>query len=155
MNQMNLEKIKQVVEEFFKNTGLDVEVKIERPQGSTIPINLKMAEPQILIGERGYILSEVQFLLKAVLRKRVEGVESPFYINVDVNDYKKKKIEYLKEVAKNTADEVALSKREKYLPSMPPFERRVVHMELASRTDIVTESTGQEPERRIVIRAYP
>lgn len=151
---MNLDKIKRVVEEFFENTGLEVEVRIEKPQESTIPISLKMAEPQTLIGERGHILSDVQYLLKALLRKQAE-IETPFYINVDVNDYKKRKMEYLIEIAKSTADEVALTKKEIYLASMPPYERRVVHMELASRTDIVTESTGQEPERKIVIRSYP
>ena len=81
--------------------------------------------------------------------------EGPFYIDLDINDYKKKKIEYLKETARAVADEVALTKKEKYLPSMPPYERRIIHMELASRSDVTTESIGQEPERKIVIRAYP
>ncbi|GAI48823.1 unnamed protein product, partial [marine sediment metagenome] len=34
-------------------------------------------------------------------------------------------------------------------------ERRIIHLELAERKDIATESIGQEPERKIVIRPYP
>ncbi len=154
MIQTNQKKIQKAAQEFFEMTGLQIEVEVARFEDSTIPINLKMEEPQILIGERGRTLAEIQHLLKAILKRQISA-EGPFYVNLDINDYKKKKIEYLREMAKTVADEVALNKKEKQLPSMPPYERRVVHMELASRSDIVTESTGQEPERYIVIRSYP
>ena len=38
---------------------------------------------------------------------------------------------------------------------MPAYERRIIHMELAGRTDIATESIGEEPERKVIIRPYP
>ena len=108
-----------------------------------------MEEPQILIGERGQTLAEIQHLLKAILRRKIA---EQFYINVDINDYKKKKTEYLKEMARSVADEVALSKKERIMGPMPAYERRIIHLELAEREDIVSESIGQEPERRIVIK---
>jgi len=154
MTQEQIEKIKKVTQEFFEKTGLEIGVEIKNPQDSTIPIRLTMSEPQILIGERGQSLAEVQRLLKVILKKQIIS-EGPFYVDLDINDYKKKKIEYLKEVAKATADEVALTKKEKYLPPMSAFERRIIHLELASREDIITESIGQEPERNIVIKSYP
>ena len=73
---------------------------------------------------------------------------------MDVNDYKKKKVEYLIELAHSVADEVSLTKKEKVLDSMQAYERRIIHLELADRSDVVTESIGQEPERRIVVRPY-
>jgi len=152
MDQINLEKIKKAAKEFFEKTGLTIEVEIKKPEDLTIPVNLTMEEPQILIGEHGQTLAEIQRLLKLVLRKKIE---EPFYVNLDINDYKKKKIEYLKEMAKSVADEVALTKEEKYLPVMAAYERRIIHVELASRGDVTTESIGQEPERRIVIRSQP
>jgi len=151
MEQINLEKIKEVIEEFFAKTGLNIEVEVKTPEEQTIPINLKAEEPQLLIGERGQTLAEIQRLLKIVLKKKA-ALETPFYINLDINEYKKKKIEYLKEIARTTADEVVLTKTEKQLSPMPAFERRVVHMELASREDITTESLGQEPGRMIIIK---
>ena len=84
-----------------------------------------------------------------------ESREEPFYIDLDINNYKKKKMEYLKELAKSVADEVAITKKEKELPPMSAYERRIIHLELAARGDVTTESIGQEPERKVVIRSYP
>ncbi|MFH1423416.1 MAG: R3H domain-containing nucleic acid-binding protein [Candidatus Nealsonbacteria bacterium] len=151
MTSQEFEKLKEAAEDFFKQTGLALEVEIKNQADSTIFVNVKADEPQFLIGERGQTLSEIQRLLRAVLRRKAEAPAS-FFIDVDVNDYKKKKTEYLKEVAQTAADEVAITKREKELPSMPPYERRVVHTELASRTDIATESIGEEPQRRVKIK---
>lgn len=151
MDKTNLEKIKEAAEEFFAKTGLNIEVEVKNIEEQTIPINLKTDEPQLLIGERGQTLAEIQRLLKIVLKKTAV-CDTAFYINLDINEYKKKKIEYLKEIAKTTADEVVLTKTEKQLSPMSAFERRVVHMELASREDVITESSGQEPERTIVIK---
>jgi len=58
-------------------------------------------------------------------------------------------------LAKEIADEVALTKKEKILPPMPAYERRIIHLELAQRPDVTTQSIGQEPERRVVIKPYP
>ena len=104
-----------------------------------------------MIGEGGQTLAEVQRLLKRVLQRKITS--DLLYVDLDVNNYKKKKIEYLKEMAKSSADEVALTKKEKDLLPMSAYDRRIIHMELASRPDIVVESIGQEPERRIIIKA--
>ncbi len=155
MIKINLEKIKETTQEFFTKTGLSIElVEIKRLQDSTLPIDLKMEEPQILIGEGGQTLAEVQYLLKIILKRKTTP-EEPFYIDLDINDYKKKKTGYLKEMARSAADEVVLTKKEKILSPMPAYERRIVHLELASRGDVVTESIGQEPERKVVIRSSP
>ncbi len=152
MNQQNLEEIKKITEEFFKKTTFSVEIEILPQEELTLSINLKTAEPQILIGEKGQTLAEIQHLLKAILKRKIK---ESFYLNLDISDYKKKKIEYLKELAHSTADEVALIKEEKSLASMPAYERRIIHLELAERKDVITESVGTEPERRVVIRPHP
>ena len=61
----------------------------------------------------------------------------------------------MRETANSVADEVALTKKEKELAPMPAYERRVIHLELADRKDVTTESIGEEPKRRVVIRPYP
>lgn len=154
MTPQEFEKIKTAAEDFFKKTGLTLGVEVKNQTDSTIFVNVKADEPQFLIGERGQTLSEIQRLLRAVLRRQAESPAS-FYVDVDINDYKKKKTEYLIEVAKTAADEVAITKREKELPQMSSYERRVIHTELALRTDVVTESVGDEPERRVIIKPRP
>ncbi len=152
LSQANLETIKQITNEFFQKTSFNVEIEFLSQKDLIIPINLKTDEPKILIGERGQTLGEIQRLLKAILRKQID---QEFYIDLDINGYKKKKIEYLKELAKSVADDVALMKEEKILPSMPAYERRIIHVELADRRDISTDSIGREPERKIIVRPYP
>lgn len=152
ISQEQLEEIKKTVKEFFEKASLEVEIEFLPPNDLTLPINLKTEDPQILIGERGQTLSELQHLLKAILKRKIK---ENFYIDLDINDYKKKKLDYLKEMARSLADEVALTKKEKILPPMPAYERRIIHLELAGRQDVATESIGKEPERQLVIRPYP
>ncbi len=151
MAQSNPEKIKEIIEEFFQKMGFGVEVEIRIPQDLTIPIDIKTFEPQILIGKNGETLTEIQRLLKIILKRKI-APEKSFYIDLDINDYKKKKVEYLREMARDAANEVSLSKKERKLASMPAYERRVIHLELVDREDITTESVGEEPERSIVIK---
>jgi len=157
ISRENLEAIKKITKEFFQKTTFDIEVEVLPEKEGTIPINLRTEEPQILIGEGGQTLAEIQHLLKVILKRKLASlpIAESFYINLDINNYKQKKYEYLKELAFSTADEVALSKKEKTLAPMPAYERRIIHLELANRQDVTTESIGQEPERRIIISPYP
>lgn len=152
LNQSDLEKIKKELAIFFGKMTLEVEISFLPQREETVPINLKVENPQILIGERGQTLSEIQHLLKAILRKKIT---ENFYLDLDINDYKKKKSEYLKDLARTIADEVSLSKKERVLSPMPAYERRIIHLEIAERKDVTSESMGEEPERRVVIRPYP
>ncbi len=151
LNQTDLEKVKKATKEFFKKTTFEVEIEVLPEEDQTIPINLKTEEPQILIGEGGQTLAEIQHLLKAILKREIKEL---FYINLDINGYKEKKTEYLKELAHSVADEVVLTKKEKILASMPAYERRLIHLELAERNDVSSESIGQEPERKVVIKPH-
>jgi len=149
ISQENLETIKKTTKEFFKKTTFEVEIEFLPQKDETLPINLKTDDPQILIGEGGQTLGEIQHLLKAILKRKIS---EPFFIDLDIVGYKKKKIEYLKELARSMADEVALTKKEKQLAPLPAYARRIIHLELAGRQDVTTESIGQEPERRVVIK---
>ena len=153
MTSDNLQKIKNITEEFFKKMTITAEIKTGEPFGapesSVVPIDLEMEEPRIFIGQNGQTLNEIQHLLKAILRK---NIDEQFYIDLDINDYKKKKTTFLKDMARAVADEVALYKKERVLAPMSPYERRIVHLELAEREDISTESFGEREDRRVVIK---
>ena len=152
INWETVNKIKEIVKEFFEKTTLGVEVEFLPEQEGVLPISVKSEEPQILIGEGGQTLIEIQRLLKMILKKKIQ---EEFRIDLDINNYKKKKADYLKEVAVSTADDVSLTKKEKELAPMPAYERRIIHLALIERTDVITESIGEEPERRIIIKPRP
>ena len=123
--------------------------QVEEPGEPTVQVGIVVEEPQMLIGEKGQTLFELQHVLKLMLRKKIE---EPFYLALDINEYKKNKEEYLRDLAQTAADEVVLLKKPKELPPMPASERRVIHMALAKRSDVVSESVGDGPDRRVVIR---
>lgn len=142
--------IKKEIEEFFRKTKLNLSVEVANPKEETIPVRIKAEEPKTLIGQQGQILNDIQRLLKIFLKKKFP--EEKLFINLDVNSYKEKKAEYLREMARSVADDAVLTGQEKRLGSMPASERRIIHMELAERDDVETESLGKEPERGVVIK---
>ncbi len=152
LNRNDLDKIKKEVDDFLKKMAIDIETETVSQKDETVSVDIRVREPQVLIGEKGQTLFDIQHLISAILRRKIED---KFFLDLDINDYKKKKIEYLKELARSMADEVALTKKEKMLPAMSAYERRIIHMELAGRGNITTESIGEEPERRLIIKPYP
>jgi spoIIIJ-associated protein len=149
IDQSDIQKIKETTLKFFQVATIDP-IRIEVTQDlEAINISLILNDPQILIGEKGQTLLETQRLLKIILNKKLQKV---FYVNLDINDYKKKKTEYLKEIAKELANEVAITQKEKILVPMSSYERRVVHAELSKRSDVSTESAGQGVERHVIVK---
>ncbi|OGZ27349.1 MAG: hypothetical protein A2365_00230 [Candidatus Nealsonbacteria bacterium RIFOXYB1_FULL_40_15] len=145
----NEETIKKIAEEFFERATFAVDVSVKNTEDANYLIKAKTDDPKMLIGQNGQVLAEIQKLLRALVKKDMpEGT----YIELDINDYKEKKSEYLRETAKETADEVSLTGKEKSLSPMSSYERRIIHMELSARTDVVTESRGEDPDRRIVVK---
>lgn len=153
VEEKDLSKIKEAIEEFFDKMTMSassVEASLsDEKESEVVDVAIKLDEPQILIGQAGQTLFEIQRILRTVLNKKLGKI---FYLNVDINDYKKKKVEYLKDMAKDLADQVASSKEEKELPAMSAYERRIIHAELSQRIDVVTESQGDGLDRHIVIK---
>lgn len=152
LEKEEVEKIKNEIEKFFNKMGIEGNVEVLSQKDNTLFVNFKTKEAQILIGEKGEILFSIQHILRLILRKKIN---KEFFLDLDIGGYKKKKIEYLKELAKAIADEVSLSKKARILEPMPAYERRIIHLELASRPDVITESVGKEPNRRVIIKPYP
>ncbi len=154
MDQSQLNKIKEIVEGFFLRmtipvSSIHVDSKNNLENSESVDIDLKIDDPQIVIGQQGQTLFEIQRILRMILNKQLQKI---FYLNLDINNYKAQKIDYLKEIAKTSADHVALTKLEKSLAPMFAYERRIVHAELSKRTDIITESQGEGLGRHIVIK---
>ena len=146
--QKNLSEIKKIVKNFFNKISFNIEVEIKEKE-NIVFIETKTEEPKILIGSQGKTLFFIQHLLKRVLQKEMN---ENFFIDLDINSYKKKKIEFLKEKARLVAEEVFSTKQQKTLEPMSAYERRVIHLELSSYQGIITESVGQEPERAIMVQ---
>jgi len=156
-NQGDLEKVKKETQRFFQKMsfGIETEIEVKQTKENAVSLSLTTQEPQILIGKDGQTLMDIQHLLKRILGKILykedNGAEEHIFIDFDINNYKERKIEYLKELANGLANEVVLTKEEKTLDPMSSYERRIIHLELSERQDVETKSIGEEPMRKIVI----
>ncbi len=148
MERKEEKRIKKIIKEFCLKLGLEKIGKIN-VEDNTFFLKSQSEEPEIYIGKGGIVLNNIQYLLaKLVSRELGEKV----FIDFDINNYKEQKINHLKEIAKESADEVALTKEEKILPPMSAYERRIIHLTLNERNDVETESKGRDPERRVLIK---
>ena len=155
LNKEQLETIEKETRHLLEKLGTPGDVQVEQIKDSeepTVQVGLKVEEPKMLIGEGGQTLFDIQHILKLMIRKKIA---EPFYLSLDINEYKKTKEDYLRDLAQTTADEVILLKKPKELPSMPASERRVIHMALADRSDIDSASIGEGLDRRVVIQPKP
>lgn len=142
-------KIRELVEEFFREMTFEAKIEVFQSEEKIFQILLTAQDPQILIGSQGETLFLLQQVLTLILRRKIS---QDLFLDLDINEYKKKKIEYLKDLARTVAREVALTKKEKALFPMPAYARRIVHLELANQTEVKTESIGEGLERRVVVR---
>lgn len=141
--------IEKEAKTLFSKLELSGEIKVGLLEDEVYSIELVAQDPQLFIGDRGSVLSDIQYLLRLILKKKTgESIR----LTLDINGYRKNKENYLRELARTVADEVSLLKKPRELDPMPPSERRVVHMELVNRNDVVSESVGEEPNRRIVVK---
>lgn len=142
------EILKQTIEELLKAMGFEGEVILEEDEGESLRANIKTDEAPFLIGQAGANLFCLQQILARIMNKKVKE-DLPF--TLDVNNYRKHKIELLKELAQNTAEKVLVEGRSFFLQPMNAFERRIVHMTLANHQGLSTQSQGEEPNRRIIV----
>lgn len=71
---------------------------------------------------------------------------------IDINNYRKERDNIILELARAGARKAATIKEDVSLPAMNGYERRLIHVELASRPDVITESLGEGKERYIIIK---
>ncbi len=144
-------KVNEKTKEFFKVMGYDVETEINYEKDENLlEINvINLEDAKILIGRQGFVLSCIQLLLKKILKKELE---KDVYIFLDIDNYKKNKVNSYKSIANSAAEEVITTMQEKVLPPLSSFARRIIHLELAKRDDVLTESIGEGDQRRLVVK---
>ncbi|MDD3292658.1 MAG: hypothetical protein PHT67_01000 [Candidatus Pacebacteria bacterium] len=147
------EEIEKIIKEFFLKAGSEAEIKkinIEKEEDGreSLVVNIKTKEANIFIGKQGLVLSDTQLLLRKIIKKKTQ---KDYFLNLDIDDYKKYKEDYLRELAQNTANEAIRDKEKKELLLPASFDRRIVHLELEKKLDVKIESVGEGENRKIII----
>jgi spoIIIJ-associated protein len=148
-----IEEIKKIIQDFCEAGGIDVrDIQMQSDiAAQTLTVNLIMDEAGHFIGERGANLKDLESILRQIIKKQFPSAPSVFF---DVNGYRREREESLRAMARQAAKEAVLRKEPVMLEPMNAYERRLVHLELSTRPDVITESVGQDYGRRVVVKPY-
>jgi spoIIIJ-associated protein len=133
---------------------LGYDVTVEALPGETSRINVVGTNESerralgALIGRKGERLSALQHLLNLMLSKQLGEWTR---ILVDVEGYRGRRERQLREIAQRAAQRVEETGRMLQLEPMSALERRWIHLALRGHVRVVTQSIGEEPERRVVV----
>lgn len=143
-------KLEIILSDIFSITGeKDTINYVIEKQNNQVLLNITGEKISHLIGYKGKTIEYLQSLINSMLQKEDEEYAKVF---VEVNDYKKQKEEKLKKLANKMAFNVIKFRKPIKFEPMSAYERLIIHQELANRDDVTTESIGEEPRRRVVIK---
>jgi spoIIIJ-associated protein len=150
------EATKEVLEKLLELMDLPAAVNLseeftvfdEEGDISSIGFNIEGEDLGIIIGRRGQTMVSLQYVVRLIIAHRME-VRLP--IVLDVEGYKQRRCEGLRNLALRLAEQVKTRKAPFSMEPMPAFERRVVHLALVDHPDVTTESTGFGDSRKVVI----
>ena len=140
-------RVYDYLEGIFKAMNLDLKISDKYDDG-TINFEITGNNAGIIIGYRGDTLDALQLLATNAGNKgRTEYIR----VVLDVENYRKKRVKALEELANRKAGIVVAKGRSITLEPMTPYERRIIHTTLQNHPKVKTSSTGEEPYRKVTI----
>ena len=140
--------IKDTINEIINKMNAEANLEVRRRE-ENITITLFSDNNAILIGKNGKNVSALQLLIRQMVNS---NLKEPLSIVIDVGNYKEKRARSIEYLAKKLAREAYKTKTEITMDSMNSYERRIVHSALADDKYVYTESIGEEPNRKVVIK---
>jgi len=148
-----LDRTESVVSKMLHLLDLQAQVSAhygptERDGRRNIQVDIRGSDLSILIGRRSETLSAFQYIASLIVGKEEQQFVQ---LTVDVEGYRDRREKQLIQMAQRMADQVSKSGRRQTLEPMPSAERRIIHIALRDHPDVKTESTGEEPYRKVMI----
>jgi spoIIIJ-associated protein len=153
MSENTNERVRAIVVEVLAKMGVTGEVTLTEKVGHNeqreVYVDIQTVDSRLLIGERGANLSALQHLVRVLV---AHSVDEKFTLLLDVNKYREEKRAQLEELARRAMQKVKTTGQLVILRPMSAYERRMVHTVIAEDTSLATESIGEEPNRRVVVK---
>ncbi len=142
--------VRDIADHLFADMQITSSFSWKEEQRSTLWVILKGKDASSLVGRRGRNLDALQYLMRALVRRRVSG---NFNLVVDADGYRRRRHRSLRRLARRTAEKVAASGQEARLRPMPARERRIIHVTLQQDERVGTRSFGSGRLRAVTV--YP
>jgi spoIIIJ-associated protein len=148
-----LDRTESVVSKMLHLLDLQAQVSAhygptERDGRRNIQVDIRGTDLSVLIGRRSETLSAFQYIASLIVGKEEQQFVQ---LTVDVEGYRDRREKQLVQMANRMADQVSKSGRRQTLEPMPSAERRIIHIALRDHPAVKTESTGEEPYRKVMI----
>lgn len=140
-------KGKAFLQEVLKNMGIDVVIE-KMIKSDKILLHLHGKNLGILIGKHGQTLDALQYLTNLTTN---QGENARYFIMLDVENYRHRREETLKQLAHRLANRVKQNGESVTLEPMNGYERKIIHVALQNDSEVRTESEGKDPYRHVVI----
>lgn len=161
MDNQLTQRGQQWLEELLRLSRLPAEVRVTDTESSAddkpnywLTIDQTKLTPkqiQILIGPEGAALDAIQYLANSMLNIGQDEEHQAAY-TIELDGYRIRRQEQLRALAAHAAQTVRETGQEFEMKSLSSAERRQVHTFLKECEDLETQSRGQEPDRRLVVR---
>ena len=140
--------IKTVLEDM----QIEAEITTDYDEDDDFVINVNGEAAGILIGHHGDTLDSLQYLTNLAANRRENGEKQEYVrVNLDVEGYRAKREQALRELARKQAEKVLRYKKSVILEPMNPYERRIIHSEVQKISGVATNSIGSENNRKVCI----
>lgn len=140
--------IKETLTKMTELMGAKSKLEV-RKRENNISVTIFSENNAILIGKNGKNVTAMQQLIRQMVNSKLN---KPLSIIIDVGNYKEKRARNIEYLAKKLAREAHKTNTEVTMDSMNSYERRIVHEVLADDKYVYTESIGEEPNRKVVIK---
>lgn len=141
------ERVNVFLNDYFSKMGLSLKIE-SHVEENVLKFDITGENAGIVIGYRGETMEALQMLAGTIGNKNCKN-----YVRVviDIENYRKKRIKALEELALKRANIVVAKRKSITLEPMNPFERKAIHNALQNHPKVKTASTGEEPYRKVVI----
>ena len=142
------ERVESFLKGLLERMGSDAVPHAFRKDAETVGVELTGEDLGALIGRRGETLDAIQHLANYALN---HDASRRVRVSVDAENYRGKREESLRHLARKMAAKVVKYRRNMTLEPMNAYERHVIHATLQDVPNVTTYSTGVEPNRRVVV----
>ncbi len=140
------------VKTLIADIGLSAEASLFTCEDGTRRIIISGDDASTLIGHHGDTLDALQYLTNlASARKNIHGERDKSRVTIDIEGYRAKREETLRQLARRMAQKALRNRRSVMLEPMSPYERRIIHSEIQNIEGVSTNSIGSDNNRKIVI----
>lgn len=113
--------------------------------------NLTPEQQKLLIGNKGENIDAMQYLANTLLNLNLDP-ESQGSLIIELDGYRVKRYQELADLVQEAVNRVRETGAEVEIPGLSSAERKQIHTLLQDSEDLATESRGQEPERKLIVR---